>query len=230
MQIIKRDQKKKRFTIATMYCLSIVVLRSRLQVDRNQLFRNNNNNVYPIIAIVSLIFVNGASINAAGISSNAQMDNQTTGLSSGSLSNATTITTYSSSVYSIPSTSVQLNIFNANYTIAGTISSLNESKELITSTIINDFDKNPNIGYVVNNGSSSRSVNSQTHPASTLRQSKPQPGIPNPFVSTDMVNQKITNEIQHAIAAAAASSTNALEKHVDIRCTFGMILADYKCS
>src|SRR5918911_4782433 len=102
MQIIKRDQKKKRFTIATMYYLSIVVLRSRLQIDRNQLFRNNNNNnVYPIIAIVSLIFVNGASINAAGISSNAQMDNQTTGLSSGSLSNATTITTYSSSVYSI---------------------------------------------------------------------------------------------------------------------------------
>ena len=204
-----------------------MVLGTRLRVDRNQLFRNNN--VYPIIAIVSLILVNGASINAAGISSNAQMDNQTSGLSAGSLSNATTITTYSSSVYSIPSTSVQLNTFNTNYTIAGTISSLNDSKELITSTIINDFDKNPNIGYVVNNGSSS-SVSSQTSPASTLRQSQPQPGIPNPFVSTDMVNQKITNEIQHAIAAAAASSTNVLEKHVEIKCTFGMILADYKCS
>ena len=178
-----------------------------------------NNNVYLIIPIVSLILVNGASINAAGISSNAQMDNQTTGLSSGSLSNATTITTYSSSVYSIPSTSVQLNTFNTNYTIAGTISSLNDSKKLITSTIINDFDKNPNIGYVVNNGSSSVSSRSQT-----------QPGIPNPFVNIDMVNQKIINEIQHAIAAAAASSTNALEKHVEIKCTFGMILVDYKCS
>ena len=96
---------------------------------------------------------------------------------------------------------------------------MDESKELTTSTIINDFDKNPNIGYVVNNGSSSVSS-----------QSQPQPGIPNPFVSTDMVNQKITNEIQHAIAAAAVSSTNALEKHLEIKCTFGMILADYKCS
>ena len=94
------------------------------------MFRNNN--VHPIIVIISLILVNEASINAAGISSNAQMDNQTSGLSSGSLSDATTITTYSSSVYSIPSTSVQLNTFNTNYTIAGTISSLNESKELIT--------------------------------------------------------------------------------------------------
>jgi len=45
-----------------------------------------------------------------------------------------------------------------------------------------------------------------------------------------MVNQKITSEIQHVIAAAAASSTNALEKHLDIKCTFGMILVDYKCS
>ena len=179
-----------------------------------------NNNVYLIIAIVSLILVNGASINAAGISSNAQMDNQISGLSSGSLSYATTtITTNSSSVYSIPSTSVQLNTFNTNYTIAGTISSLNDSKKLITSTIINDFDKNPNIGYVVNNGSSSVSSRSQT-----------QPGIPNPFVNIDMVNQKSINEIQHAIAAAAASSTNALEKHVEIKCTFGMILVDYKCS
>jgi hypothetical protein len=193
-------------------------MRIRLRVDRNHLFLNNN--VYSIIAIVSLILVNGASINAAGISSDAQMDNQISGLSSGSLSNATTtITTNSSSVYSIPSTSVQLNTFNTNYTIAGTISSLNDSKKLITSTIINDFDKNPNIGYVVNNGSSSVSSRSQT-----------QPGIPNPFVNIDMVNQKIINEIQYAIAAAAASSTNALEKHVEIKCTFGMILVDYKCS
>ena len=195
-----------------------MVLRIRLRVDRNHLFLNNN--VYLIIAIVSLILVNGASINAAGISSNAQIDNQISGLSLRSLSYATTtITTNSSSVYSIPSTSVQLNTFNTNYTIAGTISSLNDSKKLITSTIINDFDKNPNIGYVVNNGSSSVSSRSQT-----------QPGIPNPFVNIDMVNQKIINEIQHAIAAAAASSTSALEKHVEIKCTFGMILVDYKCS
>ncbi|HEY6885672.1 MAG TPA: hypothetical protein VI278_16690 [Nitrososphaeraceae archaeon] len=42
-----------------------------------------------------------------------------------------------------------------------------------------------------------------------------------------MINQKIRNEIQGAITAAAASST---EKHAEIKCTFGMILADYDCS
>jgi hypothetical protein len=131
-----------------------------------------------------------------------------------------TITSSSSSVYSIPSTFVKVYRFSANYTTAGKISSLNDSRDLITSTIVDDFDKNPNIGYVVNS-SSSQILSSTTSP--------PQPGLPNPFVSKDLINQKITNETQEAIAAAG-SSTNSTEKHVEIKCTFGMILADYTCS
>ena len=126
-----------------------------------------------------------------------------------------TITTNSNSVYSIPSTSVQLDRFSTNYTIDGKISSLNNSKDLITSTIVDDFDKNPNIGYIVNSSSS--------------QASSTQLGLPNPFVSKDLINQKITNEIQGAIAAAA-SSIKSTEKHVEIKCTFGMILANYYCS
>jgi hypothetical protein len=177
------------------------------------------------MSIVSVIFVSLISINAAGISNNnTQVDNVTSRTSSGSLSNTTTtITTYSSSVYLIPSTSVLLNTFNTNYAIAGRISSVNDSKDLITSTIINDFDKNPNIGYIVN---SSSSQSSSIAPPPSITQM----GLPNPFVSVDLINQKITNEIQHAIVAAVASSTNSTEKHVEIKCSFGMILADYKCS
>lgn len=133
-----------------------------------------------------------------------------------------TITTYSNSVYSIPSTSVQVNRFSTNYTIAGTISSLNDSKDLITSTIVNDFDKSPNVGYIVNSSSSQTSSTAPPHSTSQL-------GLPNPFVSEDLINQKMTNEIQGAIAAAA-SSTSSTEKHVEIKCKFGMILGDYKCS
>ncbi|HEY6883748.1 MAG TPA: hypothetical protein VI278_06900 [Nitrososphaeraceae archaeon] len=132
-----------------------------------------------------------------------------------------TITSNSNSVYSIPSTSVQVDRFSANYAISGKISSLNNLRHLITSTIVNDFDKNPNIGYVANSSSSQ---------APSTTSSRHQPGLPNPFVSKDSINQKITNEIQQAIAAAAASSTSSLEKLVEIKCTFGMVLADYKCS
>jgi hypothetical protein len=131
-----------------------------------------------------------------------------------------TITSNSNSVYSIPSTSVQVDKFSANYAIAGKISSLNNLRNLITSTIVNDFDKNPNIGYIVESSSISQTL-------STTSSSRHQPGLPNPFVSKDIINQKITNEIQHAIAASVTSST---EKYVEIKCTFGMTLANYKCS
>jgi Prealbumin-like fold domain len=126
----------------------------------------------------------------------------------------TTITSNSNSVYSIPSTFVKVDRFSTNYTIAGIVASLNASRDLITSTILDDFDKNPNIGYVVNS-SSTLTISSQ-------------PGLPNPFVSKDLINQKITNETQGTIATALAS--NPAGKHVEIKCNFGMVLADYKCS
>lgn len=125
-----------------------------------------------------------------------------------------TITANSSSLYSIPSTFVKVDRFSANYIIAGKISSINASRELIMSTIADDFDKNPNIGYVVSNSSS-------LNPSS-------QPGLPNPFVSMDIINQKITNGIRDAIIATSA--TSAAGKNVELKCTFGMILSDFKCS
>ena len=128
---------------------------------------------------------------------------------------STTITSNSNSVYSIPSTFVKVDRFTTNYTIAGEISSIYASRDLITSTIVNDFDKNPNIGYVVNSSSSSLNIPSQ-------------PGLPNPFVSNDTINQKITNETRDAIATAAAA--NPAGKHIEIKCSFGIILANYKCS
>ena len=66
----------------------------------------------------------------------------------------TTITSDSNNVYSIPSTFVKVDRFSTNYTIAGQISSINASRDLITSTIVHDFDKSPSIGYVVSNSSS----------------------------------------------------------------------------
>jgi hypothetical protein len=100
--------------------------------------------------------------------------------------------------------------------MAGEISSIDASRDLITSTMVSDFDKNPNIGYVVNSSSSSPlNISSQQ-------------GLPNPFVNKDTINQKITVEAQDAIAAAAAA--NHAGKDVEIKCSFGMILDNYKCS
>ena len=65
-----------------------------------------------------------------------------------------TIRSNSNRIYSIPSTSVQVDRFSTSYVINGRISSLNNSRNLIASTIMDDFDKNPNIGYIVNGSSS----------------------------------------------------------------------------
>jgi hypothetical protein len=86
---------------------------------------------------------------------------------------------------------------------------------------MDDFDKNPNIGYIVNGSSSNDTL-------AATSASPAQPSLPNPFVSKNLINQKISNEIQDAIAAA--SSTSSTQKRVEIRCIFGMILSDYRCS
>jgi hypothetical protein len=106
-------------------------------------------------------------------------------------------------------------------TISGKIPSLTDSMDLITSTIVYDFDKNPNVGYTLNSSSSQTLSTSCAYPA--------QPSLPNPFVRMDLINQKITNEIQDGITAAA-SFTSHTEKHIEIKCISGMILSDYKCS
>lgn|SRR5215212_203267 len=130
------------------------------------------------------------------------------------LSNITIISN-SNSVYSIPSTFVQVDKFNTQYTVYGRAHSFNSSKNLITSTIVDDYDKNPNIGYVVNGSSQTLNTTSQS-------------GLANPFVSKDSINQKIRNEIQEAIAAISAN--NPAEKYAEIKCTFGMVLINYNCS
>jgi hypothetical protein len=176
-------------------------------------------NIYLTIAIISLIFVSALSI-TAGISNAQTYTSPAPLVSENNSSNIIIITSNSNSTYSIPSTFVKVDRFNTNYTIAGKISSLKDSRDLITSTIVDDFDKNPNIGYVKKNGISS-----------TTTTTPPQFGLPNPFVSEDLINQKITNEIHNAIAAVAASSaTEHIEKNVEIKCAFGMVLSEFKCS
>jgi hypothetical protein len=52
--------------------------------------------------------------------------------------------------------------------------------------------------------------------------------FPIPFVGKDSITDKITNEMHDAIASVYA--INPPEKYAEIKCTFGMILANYKCS
>lgn len=70
----------------------------------------------------------------------------------------------SNSVYSISSTFVQVDKFNTQYTIYDRTHSFNNSKNLISSTIVDDYDKNSNIGYVVNGSDKTLNTGSLTRP------------------------------------------------------------------
>jgi hypothetical protein len=86
-------------------------------------------NICLTIAIVSLTFINVISITARV--SNAQI--YTSPASLVSVSNNPfniIITSNSNSIYSIPSTFVEVDSFNTNYTIVGKTSSLNDSRDL----------------------------------------------------------------------------------------------------
>ncbi|MGI9011895.1 MAG: hypothetical protein ACR2F1_12005 [Nitrososphaeraceae archaeon] len=59
------------------------------------------------------------------------------------------ITKDASNSYVLSSGSSQIGTFDSTSTIAGSGTSLKESNDLVTSTIIKDFYKSPVIGYVI---------------------------------------------------------------------------------
>jgi hypothetical protein len=126
------------------------------------------------------------------------------------------MTSENKNTYTISSGSTRINNFVTTYTITGGINSIKSSSDLIVSTIIKDFDANANIGYVKND------LSSQTN---TVQQQQKQQ-LPNPFVDKSVINQAISNAVNNVISSASVSYGGYLQ----IKCAFGMSLADYQCN
>jgi hypothetical protein len=103
--------------------------------------------------------------------------------------------------------------FDTTYSIAGSVRSIEASKDLIISTITEDFGSSPTIGYVDNTGSP---------PQANLTQ----PGLPNPFATKADIDEKIKNEVTASVETAAASNS----VNGEIKCLFGSSLNDFKCN
>ena len=118
--------------------------------------------------------------------------------------------------YAISSGTSFVSAFDTTYSIIGGVSSIEESKDLLISTIIEDFSDSPTIGYINNTSTSSAST------ATSLNQSS----LPNPFATKDVIDEKIRNELTASIDDAAKSDSADGE----IKCIFGSNLDDFKCS
>jgi hypothetical protein len=139
--------------------------------------------------------------------------------SSASSFSAVHITKYTTNSYTISSGFSSIGTFDTTYTILGNITSIQNARDLIISTITKDYDSTPTIGYV--------KVAPQKTAEGEASSSSSQPStIPNPFADKATINQRITTEIEKAMESSAKSNFVNLE----IKCDFGMDLSDWKCS
>jgi hypothetical protein len=172
---------------------------------------NNISILLTVLIGVGLSMLTISSISFLGLTESFSQTTETQSKSSSSLH----ITKHSSNSYALSSGSSHIGSFDTTYNILGSVSSIKESKDLITSTIINDYDKSPFIGYViVQKGKSSSSDSSKSL------------GLANPFADKATINAKIKSEIQKAI-----DSTNKINtKEAVIKCNFGMEISKWNCS
>ena len=139
--------------------------------------------------------------------------------SSASSFSAVHITKYTTNSYTISSGFSSIGTFDTTYTILGNITSIQNARDLIISTITKDYDSTPTIGYV--------KVTPQKTAEGEASSSSSQPStIANPFADKATINQRITTEIDKAMESSAKSNCVNLE----IKCDFGMDLSDWKCS
>jgi hypothetical protein len=123
------------------------------------------------------------------------------------------ITKHSSNSYALSSGSSHITTFDTTYSILGSVSSIQKSQNLITSTIIDDYNKSPFIGYIIAPKSKSSSDSSKS------------PNLANPFADKATIKAKIKSEIQKSIDSTKKIKT----KEVVIKCDFGMQISKWNC-
>ena len=140
--------------------------------------------------------------------------------SSASSFSAVHITKYTTNSYTISSGFISIGTFDTTYTILGNITSIQNARDLIISTITKDYDSTPTIGYV-------KVTPQKTAEGEASSSSSSQPStIANPFADKSTINEKIKSEIQTSINSSQKLKTTKAE----IKCNFGMEISDWKCS
>jgi hypothetical protein len=101
--------------------------------------------------------------------------------------------------------------FDTTYAVTGSSNSLNKSKDLIISTIEDDFNSSPTIGYV--------------RAGNTSEVSGLGANIPNPFADQQRINSTIAQELFRAIGSAHSLNFTIAA----IECNFGMNIENWRC-
>ena len=108
--------------------------------------------------------------------------------------------------------------FDTTYTMTGTAPNFTNARDTLITSIIDDFDKSPTIGYIKMNNTNNQSSGNIT-------------GLANPFVSQDQINQKIKSVLTYALDKIEhpVGPTPNVGDSREIKCKFGNVLDDFWC-
>jgi len=173
----------------------------------------NNSRVYPFVITIALISTSfSASVGNLTIAPYLAVFGQ----SLPSSPTTVQITKDSSNSYKISSGSSEIGEFDTSYTILGNIETIKNEQKLIISTITNDFNNSPVIGYIKISPTSSQQQQQKQQEQTTLS---------NPFADKATINQKIETEINNALSSAGNPNTPIS----NIQCHFGMNISEWNC-
>ena len=180
----------------------------------NQLFRKLllilNRETSKKVGITSIVFILAISllVNSATYAQNSgtsgNPDNSTN-------ENQITLSKVATATTVIANKTVFVRGFDTTYSITGTTMNIKDTRDLIISSIIDDYTKSPTVGYVTVSKSMSNSSEMQ---------------IASPFASGEQIKQKIQDLLSISIENDASSKAGLIE----IKCLFGDSLDLFSCS
>jgi hypothetical protein len=128
------------------------------------------------------------------------------------------ITKHGTNSYVISDGSSSVGSFDTTYRVVGERSAIRASEDLITATILSDFSTSLTTGYVMVGNTTTTTAGGGAANGTTL---------PNPFVSTEQITERITSDLRRVIGEAENNTSQG--QHVEIKCEFGMTLEDMRC-
>jgi hypothetical protein len=108
--------------------------------------------------------------------------------------------------------------FDTTYTMTGTATDFIKAKDVLMTSILDDFSKSTTIGYIKINSTVTQTNNDMA-------------GLANPFVSKEQIDKKIKSVLSYALDKIEhpVGITPDIGDSRQIKCVFGNVLNDFWC-
>jgi hypothetical protein len=166
------------------------------------------NNTFEIIFLIGVLAMMGSSIWSTSMSTANAQSNSTIKVAKNTQDN-----------FNVTNGAIYVgSSFDTTYTMTGTATDFIKARNTLTSSILDDFDKSPTIGYIKINNTDAQTNSNVT-------------GIANPFASKELINEKVKSVLSYALDKIEhpVGITLNIDNSRQIECEFGNVLHDFWC-